>query len=56
MTSIVCHPEKPNCIWEGAAAGGVWQRNNAGRTWRTLWRDHDTLNIGSLAIDPKNPG
>ncbi len=55
MTSIVCHPEKPDCIWAGAAAGGVWQSNDAGRTWRALWRDHDTLNIGSLAIDPKNP-
>src|SRR6266581_1969686 len=55
MTSIVCHPEKPDCIWAGAAAGGVWQSNDAGRTWRALWRDHETLNIGSLAIDPKNP-
>src|SRR6266851_2730760 len=55
MTSIVCHPEKPDCIWAGAAAGGVWQSKDAGRTWRALWRDHDTLNIGSLAIDPKNP-
>ncbi len=55
MTSIVCHPEKPDCIWAGAAAGGVWQSKDAGRTWRALWSDHDTLNIGSLAIDPKNP-
>ena len=21
MTSIVCHPDKPDCIWAGAAAG-----------------------------------
>ncbi|PYK11086.1 MAG: hypothetical protein DME61_01725 [Verrucomicrobia bacterium] len=55
MTSIVCHPERPNCIWAGAAAGGVWHSKDAGRTWRALWRDHETLNIGSLAIDPKNP-
>src|SRR5881396_3660683 len=55
ITSVVCHPENPDCIWAGAAAGGVWQSNDAGRTWRALWRDHDTLNIGSLAIDPKNP-
>ena len=55
LTSIVCHPANANCIWAGAAAGGVWQSNNAGRTWRALWRDHDTLNIGSLAIDRKNP-
>ena len=47
--------EKPDRIWAGAAAGGVWQSDNAGRTWRPLWRDHDSLNIGALAIDPKNP-
>ncbi len=55
MTSIVCHPKKPHRIWAGAAAGGVWQSEDAGRTWHALWRDHETLNIGSLAIDPKNP-
>ena len=55
MTSIVCHPEKPACIWTGAAAGGVWQSKDAGRTWHALWRDHETLNIASLAIDLKNP-
>ena len=54
MTSIVCHPKKPDRIWAGAAAGGVWQSDNAGRTWRPLWCDHDSLNIGSLAIDPNN--
>ncbi|MEY2546530.1 MAG: hypothetical protein QOG48_1647 [Verrucomicrobiota bacterium] len=55
MTCIVCHPQKPDWIWAGAAAGGVWQSKDAGRTWRALWNHHDTLNIGSLAIDPKNP-
>jgi photosystem II stability/assembly factor-like uncharacterized protein len=55
MTSIVCHPKKPSQIWAGAAAGGVWQSKSAGRSWTPLWNDHDTLNIGSLAIEPKNP-
>src|SRR3982074_3327717 len=36
MTSIVSHPQKPDCIWAGAAAGGVWQSSDAGRTWRAL--------------------
>jgi photosystem II stability/assembly factor-like uncharacterized protein len=55
MTSIVCHPEDPNRIWAGAAGGGIWQSKNAGVTWRSLWRKQDSLNIGSLAIDPANP-
>jgi photosystem II stability/assembly factor-like uncharacterized protein len=55
ITSIVCHPDKPDCIWAGAAAGGVWESTDAGETWRSLWSKQDSLNIGSLAIDPKNP-
>lgn len=55
MTSVVCHPEKPERIWAGAAAGGVWQSDDGGRNWRPLWCDHDSLNIGALAIDGKNP-
>src|SRR5882724_2125637 len=55
MTSIVCHPDKPDRIWAGAAAGGVWQSSDAGLTWRSVWSKQDSLNIGSLAIDPGNP-
>ena len=55
MTSVVCHPENPDCIWAGAAAGGVWQSNDAGLTWRSVWSKQESLNIGSLAIDPRNP-
>jgi len=55
MTSVVCHPHDPDRIWAGAAAGGVWQSNDAGRTWRSVWSKQDSLNIGSLAIDPENP-
>src|SRR5918994_1714076 len=55
MTSVVCHPDKPECIWAGAAAGGVWHSDNAGETWRSLWSKQDSLNIGSLAIDPAKP-
>jgi photosystem II stability/assembly factor-like uncharacterized protein len=55
MTSVVCHPENPDCIWAGAAAGGVWQSNDGGLTWRSVWSKQESLNIGSLAIDPGNP-
>jgi photosystem II stability/assembly factor-like uncharacterized protein len=55
MTSLVCHPHKADWIWAGAAAGGVWKSKNAGRTWSSLWRDQESLNVGSLAIDPNNP-
>lgn len=55
MTSVVCHPTHPERVWAGSAGGGVWQSNDAGQTWRAVWNDQDILNIGSLAIDGKNP-
>jgi len=55
MTSVVCHPNNPDFIWAGSAGGGVWQSNDAGLKWRSVWRDQDSLNVGSLAIDPGNP-
>ncbi len=55
ITSLICHPTRPENIWIGAAGGGVWCSKNAGQEWKMCWNDQDILNIGSLAIDEKNP-
>lgn len=55
MTCAVCLPSKPDTIWAGAAGGGIWKSDDAGKNWRALWHKQATLNIGSLAIDPTNP-
>lgn len=55
MTAIVCDPADPDRIVAGAAGGGLWASDNAGLTWRSLWHKQDSLNVGSLAIDPQNP-
>jgi photosystem II stability/assembly factor-like uncharacterized protein len=56
MTSVACHPDKPDILWAGSAGGGVWYSENGGMTWATRWpQDAASLNIGSLAIDPHNP-
>ena len=55
MTCAIAHPTQPNIIWAGAAGGGVWKSEDAGRTWTPLWHKQDVLNIGALAIDPANP-
>ena len=55
VTSIVSHPGDPRRIWIGAAGGGVWHSSNGGRKWERCWSDQDILNIGSLAIDERNP-
>jgi photosystem II stability/assembly factor-like uncharacterized protein len=56
MTCLVCHPDDPDVIWAGSAAGGVWKSTNAGENWRLVWDDQEkSLNIGALALDPSNP-
>jgi photosystem II stability/assembly factor-like uncharacterized protein len=55
ITSLACHPVHPERIFAGAAGGGVWRSNDAGQTWQACWSDQDILNIGSMAIDSKNP-
>ena len=55
MTCAVTHPQNPDVIWAGAAGGGVWYSTDAGATWTPQWHDEDTLNVGALAIDPRNP-
>ena len=54
MTCIVCDPGRPDRIWAGAAGGGVWYSPDAAQTWRAQWHAEDVLNVGSLAIDPRN--
>ena len=55
LTSLVCDPGNAERIWVGAAGGGVWFSPDAGQTWRAQWHDQDVLNVGALAIDPRNP-
>jgi photosystem II stability/assembly factor-like uncharacterized protein len=55
ITCLAHHPKHPERIWAGAAGGGVWQSMDAGQNWQFCWNDQDILNIGSLAVDPRNP-
>ena len=54
VTSLVCDPAKPDRVWAGSAGGGVWYSEDAGNSWVAQWHSEDVLNVGSLAIDPKN--
>src|SRR5204863_3495186 len=42
-------------VFVGAAAGGVWESFDGGASWEALWSKQETLNVGSLAIDPQKP-
>ena len=55
MTSLAVHPQNPDIVYIGAAGGGVWRSDDAGRTWVAQWHHQPVLNVGSLAIDPRNP-
>jgi len=48
-------PSEPNTFYFGAAGGGIWKTNDAGRTWRALFQDGPAASIGALAIAPSNP-
>lgn len=54
-TALVCHPQRPDTLWIGAAGGGVWKSTDGGATWRESWKRAAPLQIGSLAIDPQDP-
>src|SRR5437762_9576336 len=52
VTSLVAHPNHPNKVFAGAAAGGVWVSLDQGKHWRSIWPKYLSQNIGALAIHP----
>jgi photosystem II stability/assembly factor-like uncharacterized protein len=44
-----------NTLYMGAAGGGVWKTTNNGLTWTPLSDGWPSLNVSSIAVDPKNP-
>lgn len=47
-------PDAPDTFYFGAAGGGVWKTENAGRTWTSVF-DNGPASIGALAIAPSDP-
>ncbi|MBV9692258.1 MAG: hypothetical protein JO261_01025, partial [Alphaproteobacteria bacterium] len=48
-------PSKPDRFYFGAAGGGVWKTDDAGRTWRALFEHGPAAAVGALAVAPSNP-
>ncbi len=46
---------KPNTFYFGAAGGGVWKTEDAGRTWNALFQNGPAASIGAMAVAPSNP-
>jgi photosystem II stability/assembly factor-like uncharacterized protein len=48
-------PDQPDTFYFGAAGGGVWRTDDAGRTWTPLFDRASAASVGALAIAPSNP-
>lgn len=48
-------PGEPNHFYFGAVNGGVWETQNAGRTWRPIFDSAPAGSIGALAVAPSDP-
>ncbi|MDE2181857.1 MAG: hypothetical protein KGJ78_02420 [Alphaproteobacteria bacterium] len=53
-TTVAGIPGKPDTYYFGAAGGGVWRTDDAGRTWRSVF-DHGPAPIGAIAVAPSDP-
>jgi len=48
-------PGQPARFYIGAVNGGVWQTDDAGRTWQPIFDTQTTQSIGAIAVAPSNP-
>ena len=48
-------PGQPDHFYFGAVGGGVWESENAGRTWEPIFDGQPIASIGALAVAPSDP-
>jgi photosystem II stability/assembly factor-like uncharacterized protein len=53
-TMVTGVPTQPDTFYFGAAGGGVWKTQDAGRTWTSIF-DQGPASIGALAVAPSDP-
>jgi photosystem II stability/assembly factor-like uncharacterized protein len=47
-------PGEPEHFYFGAVGGGVWESENAGRTWTPIFDSQPVASIGAIAVAPSN--
>ena len=48
-------PGEPDHFYFGSVNGGVWETNDAGRTWRPIFDSQPIGSIGAIAVAPSDP-
>ncbi len=48
-------PGQPDKFYFGAVGGGVWESDNAGRTWFPIFDRENVASIGAIAVAASNP-
>ena len=48
-------PGEPEHFYFGSVGGGVWESENAGRTWTPIFDGQPIASIGAIAVAPSNP-
>jgi len=48
-------PGEPQHFYFGSVNGGVWETDDAGRTWQPIFDSQPIGSIGALALAPSNP-
>ncbi len=48
-------PGEPQHFYFGSVNGGVWETNDAGRTWQPIFDSQPIGSIGAIAVAPSNP-
>ncbi|HWG59558.1 MAG TPA: hypothetical protein VN661_10985 [Candidatus Acidoferrales bacterium] len=48
-------PGNPNIIYVAHSSGGLWKSTNGGTTFQSVFNDGNTLALGAIALDPRNP-
>lgn len=48
-------PGQPEKFYFGAVGGGVWETDNAGRTWKPIFDRVPVASIGAIAVAPSDP-